>query len=78
MELTLSVKILPDAGDALHLGLAAELAFGADFARHARHFRGERAELVHHRVDGVLQLQNFAARIDRDLAWRGRRWRRRW
>ena len=31
-------QILPDAADALHFGLAAELAFGADFARHARHF----------------------------------------
>ena len=61
-------EVLPGAGDAGHLGLAAELAFGADLARHARHFRGERIELVHHRVDGVLQLQNFAADVDRDLA----------
>ena len=38
MELTLSVKILPDAADAFHLGLAAQLAFRAHFARHARHF----------------------------------------
>ena len=36
-------QVLPRAGDALHFGLAAELAFGADFARDARHFRGERA-----------------------------------
>ena len=35
-------QIFPGAGDALHLGLAAELAFGADFAGHARHFGGER------------------------------------
>ena len=61
-------EVLPGAGDAGHLGLAAELAFGADFARDARHFRGERVELVHHRVDGVLQLQDFAAHVDRDLA----------
>ena len=60
-------QILPDAGDALHFRLTAELAFGSDFARHARHFRGERIELVHHGVDGVLQLQNLAARVDRDL-----------
>ena len=32
-------QVLPRAGDAVHLGLAAELAFGADLARHARHFR---------------------------------------
>ena len=68
MELTESVKILPGAGDAVHIRLAAQLAFGAHFARHARHFRGERVELIHHGVDGVLQLQNFAAHIHRDLA----------
>ena len=59
-------QILPDAGHAFHFRLAAELAFGADFARHARHFASERAELIHHGVDGVLQLQNFAARIHRN------------
>ena len=32
-------QVLPGAGDAGHLRLAAELAFGADLARHARHFR---------------------------------------
>ena len=32
-------EVLPGAGDALHLGLAAELAFGADLAGHAGHFR---------------------------------------
>ena len=61
-------QVLPGAGDAGHLGLAAELAFGADLARDARHFGGERVELVHHRVDGVLQLQDLAADVDRDLA----------
>ena len=61
-------KILPGSGHAAHFGLAAQLAFGADFARHAGHFRRERAQLIHHGVDGVLQLQNFAAHIHRDLA----------
>src|SRR5438876_595410 len=42
-------QILPGAGDAGHLGLAAELAVGADFARHARHFRCKGVELVDHR-----------------------------
>ena len=60
-------QVLPGAGDAFHVGLAAELAFGADFAGHARHFRGERAELIDHRVDGVLQLEDFALHIDGDL-----------
>ena len=68
IEFTRIGQILPGAGDAVHVRLAAELAFGSDFARHARHFRGEGVELVHHRVDGVLQLQNFAAHIHRDLA----------
>ena len=61
-------QIFPGSGDAAHIRLAAQLAFRADFARHAGHFRGERAELIHHGVDGVLQLQNFAAHVDRDLA----------
>ena len=39
IELTLVGEVLPGAGDALHLGLAAELAFGADLAGHAGHFR---------------------------------------
>ena len=60
-------QVLPGAGDAAHLRLAAELAFGADLARDARHFRGEGVELVHHRVDGVLQLEDFAAHVDGDL-----------
>ena len=60
-------EVLPRAGHAGHLRLAAELAFGADFARHAADFRRERAELIDHRVDGFLQLQNLAAHIDGDL-----------
>ena len=42
MEFTRVGQILPRAGDALHVGLAAELSFRAHFAGHARHFRGER------------------------------------
>ena len=41
--LTFSVRSLPRAGDALDLGLAAELALGADLAGDARHLGGERA-----------------------------------
>ena len=74
IELTRVRQILPNARHALHFRLPAELAFGAHFARHARHFRCERAELIHHRVDGVLQLQDFALHIHRDLAAKGRRW----
>src|ERR1044072_4725501 len=60
-------EILPGAGDAAHHRLAAELAFSADLARDARHFAGETVELVHHRVDGVFQLQDFARHVDGDL-----------
>ena len=60
-------EVLPGTGDAAHLRLTAELAFGADLARDARHFAGEAVELVHHGVDGVLQLQDFAAYVDGDL-----------
>ncbi len=60
-------QILPGAADALHDRLAAEFSFGAHFARHARHFRGEGVQLIHHGVDGVLQLENFAFHIDRDF-----------
>ena len=61
IELTLVGQVLPGAGDAEHVGLAAEPALGTDLARDARHFAGERVELVHHRVDGFLQLQDLAA-----------------
>ena len=35
-------EVLPHAGDADHLRLAAELALGADFLRHPRHFARRR------------------------------------
>src|SRR5581483_7948236 len=60
-------EVLPGTRDALDFGLAAELALGADLVRHVRYFRGERVELVHHRVDGVLQLENLAFDVDDDL-----------
>ena len=43
IEFTLSVRSFQSPGDARHLGLAAELAFGADFAGHAGHFRRRRS-----------------------------------
>ena len=61
-------EILPRAGDARHLRLAAELAFGADLARDARHLAGKAVELIDHGVDGVLQLENLALHVHRDLA----------
>src|SRR5207245_57332 len=60
-------EVLPGAGHATYVGLAAELALGADLAGDARHLRGERADLIDHRVDGVLELQDLAAAIHRYL-----------
>ena len=60
-------KVLPRSADARHLRLAAELAFGADLARHAGHFGRERVELIDHRVDGVLEREDFALHVDGDL-----------
>ena len=42
IELTESVRSFHVPADAGHLRLAAQFAVGADFARHARHFRSER------------------------------------
>ena len=41
---------------------------GADLARHARHLAGERAQLVDHGVERLLQQQDLAAHVDGDLA----------
>ena len=61
-------QVFPRPGNARHLRLAAELALGADLTGHAGHFGGKRIELVHHRVDGVFEFENFTAHVDRDLA----------
>ena len=53
-------QIFPGSGHAFHVSLTAEFSFRTDFARHARHFRSESVELVHHRVDGVFEFENLA------------------
>ena len=60
-------QVLPGAGDIGHHRLAAQPAFGADLARHPRHFRRERAQLIDHRVQRFLQQQDLAAHVDGDL-----------
>src|SRR5690606_14377352 len=60
-------EVLPGSGNAIDARLTAELAFRSHFARHARAFAGKGVELIDHRVDGVLQLQNLAADIHGDL-----------
>ena len=61
-------QILPDAADAPDCRLAAELTVGTDFARDASHFRCERRQLIDHRVDRVLELEDLALHVDGDLA----------
>src|SRR5262249_27323775 len=58
---------LPDAAHAFCLGLAAELAVGADLAGHARYFRREGVELIDHGIERVLELEDLAADVNGDL-----------
>ena len=60
-------QVLPGAGDALDLGLAAELALGADLAGHAGDLVGEGRQLVDHGVDGLGQGGDLALGVDGDL-----------
>src|SRR5262249_25632999 len=60
-------QVLPDAAHPAHLRLAAQLGSGAHRVREARHLRGEPDELVAHHVDRVLELQDLALALDRDL-----------
>src|SRR4029077_17551254 len=60
-------EIFPDTSDPLHLRLAAQLALGSDFTRHAGDLSGEGVQLVDHDVDGVLELQDLALNLDGDL-----------
>src|SRR5205809_607792 len=50
-----------------HVALPALLAFPARRSSDLGHFGREGAELIDHGVDGVLQLQDLALHIDRDL-----------
>ena len=60
-------EVLPRPIDAFHVGLPAELPFGADLLGDARDLGGERVERVDHRVDGALQLEDLPLGVDRDL-----------
>ena len=61
-------QIFPRAANSWHLRLPAQFAFGTHFTRYAGNFAGERIELIHHRVDGVFEFEDFAFNIDRDFA----------
>ena len=61
-------QVLPGTCHPGDLGLSSEFTLSADFARHASDFRGKGVELIDHRVNGVLQLKDFAFDIDRDFS----------
>src|SRR5262249_40673777 len=61
-------EVFPRTGDVAHVGLAAELALGADLAGDARGIGGEGAQLVDHRVDGGRELEDLAFDVDGDLS----------
>src|SRR5271166_5203122 len=67
-EIDIVGQILPCACDPRHVGLAAELAVGSDLAGDPGHFGGEGVQLIDHRVDGVLKLEDLALHVDGDLA----------
>ncbi len=54
-------QIAPDAGHARHLCLASEPSLTADLAGDPGDLVGEGGQLVDHRVDGLLQLEDLAA-----------------
>jgi hypothetical protein len=60
-------QVAPGAGHTCHLGLAPEAPFGADLTGDTGDLVGEGGQLVDHRVDGALQLEDLALGIDSDL-----------
>src|SRR5262249_57386410 len=60
-------QVFPGSAYAAHISLAAELSFGADLAGHARDFRGERVELIHHSVAHLFDLENLTLHVHGDL-----------
>ncbi len=60
-------QIFPCAADTLDFRLTAKLAFSASPRGNPRHLRSEGIQLIHHRVDGVLEFENFTPDVDRNL-----------
>ncbi len=67
MELTLSVRSFQVPETPRTSAWPPSLPSRADLARHAGDLRGEGAQLVHHRVDGVLEFQELAFDVRGDL-----------
>jgi len=65
MKLTLSVRSFQVPANTRDLGLGRRVFPRCRPSRaDARHFRCERIELVHHRIDGVFQFENLAADVE--------------
>ena len=60
-------QILPGARDTRHPSLTAKLTLRADLAGDAGHLRRECPQLLDHRVDGVLELEDLSLGFDGDL-----------
>src|SRR5205823_4681281 len=60
-------EVLPGPAHATDVGLTAELALRPDLIGSSRTLRSSGLELVDHRVDRVLQLEDLAVDVDRDL-----------
>lgn len=60
-------QVFPCARDALDVGLATEPALGTDFLGDASDLRREGPQLLDHRVDRALELENLAFGLDRNV-----------
>ena len=60
-------EVFPGAGDAFDVRLPSKFPFRAHLFGNARHLGTEGAELVDHRIDGVLELEDFSLCVDGDL-----------
>src|SRR5207237_587181 len=61
-------QILPGARHTGHCGLATQSAFRTYLAGHAADFGSKGVQLVHHRVDRVLEFKDFSPHVHGDLA----------
>ena len=68
MKFTLSVRSFHVPARPRTCRLSAQFSIRADFAGDASHFRMRtNTQLIDHRIDGVLQLEDFTFDVDRDL-----------
>ena len=65
--LTLSVRSFQTPPTSFDCAWPPSLPSTPDLAGDSRHLAGERVQLIDHRVDGVLQLEELALDVDRDL-----------